>query len=241
MDMETKTIGVAFADEMEYAPFLAYAQQHGCRTTEKRGNAGLVMALEGNGRRLEIHAVQCGIGKVNAASAVSFLIADDGARMIFNAGLSGAVSGFHRGDLVAGASYVECDFDLSAVGLPAGQKPGQDWVYHADPALLRLALAYGGVQPGALGTGDFFLTDAAIKQQYIERFGITAFDMETAAIASVCHKSKIPFLCLRKISDDADDAATEHYREMNKRAEDTLTNVLQELFHRILKTDGFWG
>lgn len=239
--MKTKIIGAAFADEMEYAPFLAYAQRQGCRQVKKRGNAGIVMALEGDGRRLEIHAVQCGIGKVNAASAVSFLIADDGAQMICNAGLSGAISGFRRGDLVAGASYVECDFDLSAIGVPAGQKPGQDWVYHADPVLLRMALAHNGVQPGALGTGDFFLTDAAIKQQYLERFDISAFDMETAAIASVCHKSQIPFLCLRKISDDADDAATEQYREMNEQAEDTLTNVLQDLFHRILETDEFWN
>lgn len=239
--MQTIIIGAAFADEMEYAPFLAYAEQHGCMAVQKRGNAGLAMALEQKGRRLEIHAVQCGIGKVNAASAVSFLIAEDGAQMICNAGLSGAVSGFQRGDLVAGASYVECDFDLSAIGVPSGQKPGQAWVYHPDPTLLRLALAHGGVKSGSLGTGDFFLTDPAIKKQYINRFGIAAFDMETAAVASVCHKSEVPFICLRKISDDADDAATAQYREMNNRAEDTLTNVLQGLFRRILEEDALWA
>lgn len=65
--------------------------------------------------------------------------------------------------------------------------------------------------------------------------------METAAIASVCHKCGIPFICLRKISDDADDSATEQYREMNERAEDTLTNVLQDLFHRILTEDALWN
>jgi adenosylhomocysteine nucleosidase len=239
-DVKKKILGVAFADEMEYAPFLAYAQQHAFRPEEKRGNTGLVMTLAEGERQLEIHALQCGIGKVNAASAVSFLIADDGAQMIFNAGLSGAVSGLRRGDLVAGASYVECDFDLSAIGIPAGQKPGQDWVYQADETLLRLALAHGGLQEGKLGTGDFFLTNAALKKEYIERFGITAFDMETAAIASVCHKCSIPFLCLRQISDDADDTATEQYREMNERAEDTLTNVLQDLFRRILEEDALW-
>lgn len=238
--MKRKILGAAFADEMEYAPFLAYARRQHCVETEKRRNAGLVMALSKNDRQLEIHAVQCGIGKVNAASAVSFLIAEDGAQLICNAGLSGAVSGFRRGDLVAGESYVECDFDLSAIGVPAGQKPGQDWVYHADPELLRLALAHAGLRRGRLGTGDFFLISAATKKKYHEQFGITAFDMETAAVASVCHKSGIPFLCLRKISDDADDAAIAQYREMNERAEDTLTNVLQGLFQRILEDDLFW-
>ena len=85
------------------------------------------MELQEGDRQLEIHAVQCGSGKVNAASAVSFLIADNGAQMVCNAGLSGAVSGLRRGDLVAGATYVECDFDLSAIGIPAGQKPGHPW------------------------------------------------------------------------------------------------------------------
>lgn len=242
MDQTVKTIcvGAVFADEMEYAPFLAYAQQLGCRTVEKRGNAALVTQLSRGERRLEIHAVQCGIGKVNAASAASFLIADDGAQMIVNAGLSGAVTGFRRGDLVAGATYVECDFDLSAIGLPAGQKPGQDWVYHADETLLRFALTHEGMKEGRLGSGDFFLTDQATKQLYQERFHINAFDMETAAIASVCHKSGVPCLCLRKISDDADDAAMEQYREMNNRAEDTLTNVLDDVFHRVLEEDSLW-
>ena len=65
---------------MEYAPFLTYAQQQGFQAEEKRGNAGLVMELQEGDRQLEIHAVQCGIGKVNAASAVSFLIADNARR-----------------------------------------------------------------------------------------------------------------------------------------------------------------
>lgn len=238
--VETICIGAVFADEMEYAPFLAYAQQLGCRTMDKRGNTALVTQLSQGERRLEIHAVQCGIGKVNAASAASFLIADDGAQMIVNAGLSGAVAGFRRGDLVAGTTHVECDFDLSAIGLPAGQKPGQEWLYHADETLLRFALAHEGIKEGQLGTGDFFLTDPATKQLYRERFHINAFDMETAAIASVCYKSGVPFLCLRKISDDADDAAVEQYREMNDRAEDTLTNVLDGVFYRILAEDSLW-
>lgn len=105
-NVKKKILGLAFADEMEYAPFLAYAQQQGFQAEEKRGNTGLVMTLQEGDRQLEIHAVQCGIGKVNAASAVSFLIADNGAQMVCNAGLSGAVFGLRRGDLVAGTTYV---------------------------------------------------------------------------------------------------------------------------------------
>ena len=70
-NVKKKILGIAFADEMEYAPFLTYAQQQGFQAEEKRGNAGLVMELQEGDRQLEIHAVQCGIGKVHPASAVS--------------------------------------------------------------------------------------------------------------------------------------------------------------------------
>ena len=40
-NVKKKILGIAFADEMEYAPFLTYAQQQGFQAEEKRGNAGL--------------------------------------------------------------------------------------------------------------------------------------------------------------------------------------------------------
>lgn len=45
-NVKKKILGIAFADEMEYAPFLTYAHQQGFQAEEKRGNAGLVMELK---------------------------------------------------------------------------------------------------------------------------------------------------------------------------------------------------
>ena len=64
--------------------------------------------------------------------------------------------------------------------------------------------------------------------------------MESAAIASVCDKCDVPFLSVRKISDDADDAAAETYREMNKRQEACLTQVLAEIIDSLLDFDNIW-
>lgn len=71
-NVKKKILGIAFADEMEYAPFLTYAQQQGFQAEEKRGNAGLVMELQEGDRQLEIHAVQCGIGKVTQRAPFPF-------------------------------------------------------------------------------------------------------------------------------------------------------------------------
>ena len=236
-----KTVGILFADTMEYGPFLEWAKTKDCKEETRRGNDSCVLRLEENGRVLDIIGVRCGIGKVNAASATSFLIADDKADLILNAGLSGAVQKLRREDMIAVESYVECDYDLTAIGKPLGVKAdGQKYIYTADEKLMSYALESEGIIKAKAGTGDIFLTDKVKKELYRDTFGIESFDMETAAIAGVCDKSGVPMLSLRKISDDADDASVEDYREMNNRQESCLTELLVNIFRRILADDSQW-
>ena len=49
--------------------------------------------------------------------------------------------------------------------------------------------------------------------------------METAAIASVCDMTGIPYLSLRRVSDDAGDDAYANYNEMNTFEGQTLSQV----------------
>ena len=236
-----KTIGILFADTMEYGPFLQWAKTVDAKEEARRGNDSCVVRLEENGRVLDIIGVRCGIGKVNAASATSFLISDDKVDLILNAGLSGAVQKLRREDLIAVESYVECDYDLTAIGKPLGVKAdGQKYIYTADEKLMSYALMRDGIIKAKAGTGDIFLTDKVRKELYRDTFGIESFDMETAAIAGVCDKSGVPMLSLRKISDDSYDASVEDYREMNNRQEACLTELLVNIFGRILADDSQW-
>lgn len=236
-----KTIGIVFADTMEYSPFLCFAKEKGGTESIRRGNDSVSFTLEKSARSIEIIGVKCGIGKVNAASATAFLISEDSADFILNAGLSGAVQRLRREDIVAAESYVECDYDLTAIGYALGEKPdGQRYLYSADETLLSIALRNPTVKKAKTGTGDVFLTDKAKKELFKDTFGIEAFDMETAAIASVCDKCGIPMLSLRKISDDADDCSTDDYREMNERQELCLTELLGEICEGILLEDSLW-
>ena len=236
-----KNIGMVFADSMEYSPFLAYATEKGGEEFTLRGNDAVTFTLDKGERKLVITGVKCGIGKVNAASATSFLISDRSAEIILNAGLSGAVSGLKREDMVAAETYVECDYDLTAIGYGLGVKPdGQEYILKSDERLLSYALQSKGIIKTKTGTGDIFLTDAVRKKLYLDTFGIGAFDMETAAIASVCEKCGVPMLSVRKISDDADDCSVEDYREMNDRQESCLTELLESIVMRLLDDDTQW-
>ncbi len=230
-----KTVGILFADTMEYGPFLQWAKENAHMEKIRRGNESCSVTLTKGDNSLEIIGVRCGIGKTNAASATAFLISDDKADYILNAGLSGAVQRLKREDMVAAESFVECDFDMTAIGRPLGVKPdGQEYIYYSDEKLLSYAMMSKGIIKAKTGTGDLFLTDSVRKNLYKETFGIDAFDMETAAIATVCHKCGVPMLSLRKISDDADDCSVEDYREMNERQESCLTELLVNIFTRIL-------
>lgn len=231
-----KTAGLIFADEMEYAPFLSWAKENGATEEKRHGNDSVITYLKNGENTLKLIAVKCGIGKVNAASATAYLIGEDKADYILNAGLSGAVSRLKREDMIAATSHIECDFDLTAIGYGPGVKAdGQRYLYSADETLLSLALQSEGIIAAPTGTGDIFLTDKEKKDFYKNTFGIEAFDMETAAIASVCDKAEIPMLSLRKISDDADDSSVEDYREMNNRKESCLTELLVNILTRLLQ------
>ena len=226
-------IGILFADCMEYLPFLNIAKEHGGSQLLRRGNRSISFSLPTKTGRVVVVGVECGTGKVCAASAAAFLIADDRVDYLFNAGLSGAISGVRRGDFVLGSSFVECDFDMTVLGYKLGEKPGgMPYIYDADPALLSLAKA-DDVTVGRLGTGDLFLSDPVRKELFSRTFGLTAFDMESAAIAGVCNRCGVPFLSLRQISDDADDASGASYREMNERADDELVRRLLEIAQKL--------
>ncbi len=230
-----KTVGLIFADEMEYAPFLSWAKDNGAKEEKRHGNDSVVTSIKKGGNELSLVAVKCGIGKVNAASATAYLIGEDKADYILNAGLSGAVSRLKREDMIAAKSHIECDFDLTAIGYAPGVKAdGQRYFYEADEKLLSYALKSEGITAAATGTGDIFLADKDKKEFYKNTFRIEAFDMETAAIASVCDKAQIPMLSLRKISDDADDASVDDYREMNNRQESCLTELLVNILDRLI-------
>ena len=232
-----KTVGIIFADSMEYLPFQKSAAEKGAKEGTLRGLNSTSYTVKSDNNELDIVAVECGIGKVNAAFAAAVLITECKADIILNAGLSGAISKVKREDIVVGTSYMQCDLDLTAIGYKLAEKPdGEEYIHPADETLLELTKQIGSFHYGKLGTGDIFLTDKGKKELYKELFSLSAFDMETGAIASVCRKCSVPFLSVRKISDDADDASGEDYREMNDRAEACLTEILEKLTEKICET-----
>ena len=108
------------------------------------------------------------------------------------------------GDTVLGAQTAYHDVWCGEGNLP-GQVQGLPQRFDADPALLQKALALPAAQPvhsGLICTGDWFVTTAQEDEKILKTYPeALACDMESAAIAQVCHHYGVPFLSFRIISD----------------------------------------
>lgn len=231
MNDSLKRIGIIFADETEFLPFKEnMKKKYELSETKKRGREAFVIFVPKGEKTIELHCVQSGIGKVNAASAASFLIADDNVDLMFNLGFAGAVHSLSRGMTVVGSSYCEADFDLTPLGYLPGQKSrNSDRIIKADEELVQLVCRIPYVIPARIGTGDFFLNSTSIKNKIYDEFKIECFDMEGAAIAAVCCDQAVPFAAIRKISDDADDNAGENYKDMANSFDVSLSETMKEI------------
>lgn len=228
-------IGLIFADDTEYVPFVKRMDKYEVRNEKKRNNEGCVITVLKGNRTIEIHAVQSGIGKAKAAAAAAFLIADDKIDFIINLGFSGAVSGLRRGMIACGVSYCEVDFDLSPLGYPVGQKDrAVPAIIPADEKLVDLVCRLDYIVKAKMGTGDFFLDNAQRKQEILDTFGINSFDMESGAIADVCRNQGVPFVSVRKISDDADDSATSAYCNMAYSDDASLNATMCDFIEKVI-------
>ncbi len=225
-----KNIGIIIADDNEFVPFLAFGEKNGGHKFLRHQRPGIEFIYKG----CKIIIFYCGIGKVNAACAAAHMISENDFSLVLNAGLSGCVGELCRGDIVAGESYIEADFDITAAGKKHGEKTNQDYIYFADSSILEIALGFENVKKGKLGSGDLFLSDGNLKEFYRGELGIDAFDMESAAIASVCHFSNIKFLSLRKLADGADSGSIMEYREMDEKQEADLCVLLFRIIDKYI-------
>ena len=82
-----------------------------------------------------------------------------------------------------------------------GQVQGLPARYKADPHLLEVAKSVGA-KPGLIVTGDWFVDSKEKMREIVGHFPeAKAVDMESCAIAQVCHIYHVPFISFRVISD----------------------------------------
>ena len=156
----------------------------------------------------DVILTKSGIGKVCAAARALDLISQFRPDCIINTGLAGGIDiRTEVCDVVVGKEMVYHDVWCGEGCLP-GQIDGYPLIFGSDEEMISKVLTEadtlktGRIYSGMICSGDRFITEGKELQKIKENFpGGIAVDMESAAIAHICHMKKVPFLSLRIISD----------------------------------------
>jgi adenosylhomocysteine nucleosidase len=151
-----------------------------------------------------VPVLYCGVGKVNAAIALTKELAryaHQGQEMplVVNFGSAGSRS-FASGALVACQEFVQRDMDVSGLGFELGVTP-----YDEAPASLLFDPVFTQLPSAVCGSGDSFaMVDIDVDCAVI--------DMEAYALAKVCWHENARFACAKYVTDGADHAAADDWQ-----------------------------
>jgi adenosylhomocysteine nucleosidase len=168
--------------------------------TEDLNQALFVFALEieAAGEFNDVNKIITGSGKVNAAFELTKAIYQLRPKLIVNLGSAGS-NRFKKGEVVCCTRFIQRDMDATGLGFKLYETPFAG----IDP-LISHGIQIEDLPVGICGTGDSFETDHRCTDYDV-------IDMEAYALAYIAMKEKIPFLCLKYISDGADGAAAEDW------------------------------
>ena len=229
-----RKIGILCAGDEELAPFRPLIE--GCSTRHR----SMLTIYEGCISGVPVAALYSGACKVNAAVAAQILIDSCQADAIINAGTAGGIDeNISLFDTVVSTevAYHDVAQDILTEFHP--------WLksiwFPADPFLLSLAQRavqdlHHPVRFGRTVTGEAFL--AGPKTESVRSmFHPLCADMESAAVAHVCHVNSIPFLSIRTITDSADHSAAVCFEANCRRASEISAQVAAALLRHLPAAD----
>lgn len=149
----------------------------------------------------EVAVMQCGIGKVNAALGARALIEQFHPSLVINSGVAGG-TGSDAGILdIVVASQIAYHDVWCGPGTEWGEAAGCPRFFGCGVDAEAFA-AEIGAKCGLIASGDIFVSRAEDVERILALYPqAKAVDMESGAIAQVCHLKGVPMVSLRVVSD----------------------------------------
>ena len=182
-------------------------------------NILITMALESEcrGRFTKENIIYTGVGKVNAAYHLTKSLSNNNPKIVINLGSAGS-SIFKRGEIVNCTKFVQRDMDVQPLGFPKWVTPFDE----NNDATLSYGMRISNLEEGICGTGDSF--DVSFNEP---KYNLV--DMEAYALAKICQKENIKFVCLKYITDGADKDAAHDWTQSLENASSGLFREYEKL------------
>lgn len=158
-----------------------------------------------------VEVLMTGVGKANAAGAVSRALNPLRHGAVLSVGIAGAYAALPIGSVVLGTTSAYADegvqgpdafTDIATLGFPPADLPGVGFPAH--PALLQ-ALRHLPDAQGAIATVSSCSGTNALARDRAARTSALAESMEGAAVAHAAHRLGVPAAELRVISNNVGD------------------------------------
>lgn len=158
-----------------------------------------------------------GIGKVNASIATKELI-EAGADAILIGGVCAtlAIEDLLQTFLLTSAmqhdyGVLTSEIETYRPGSVPGEAREKIW-YEADLQLKAVGIQHAD-RLGSIATGDQFMSSVKRVEHLHNKMKANVLDMETAAVAQVCHTYSIPWIGLKTTTDRASNGSAEEFWE----------------------------
>lgn len=185
----------------------------------------------------DVYIIHSGAGQLAAAAATQLLISVYEVEMVLNFGV---VGGLTPEMALAKSCVVErvvhYEYDTTAIdNCKVGQYIGvfEDEFIPCTPWLVDKACkAYPELKRVTCASGDKFVDGKEKKEQLHQQFDSDICEMEAAAIALTCHRSQVPFLLIKTVSDAITGGAEDFVANVNATAKiclDVMKQVIGEL------------
>lgn len=150
----------------------------------------------------EVVAMECGIGKVNAAMGTYTLLSGFDLDLVLSTGVAGGADPDVNVMDVVVADRIAYHDVWCGPGTTPGQAAGMPEFFSSCKMLSILLPESDSVKHGLLCSGDVFIDSIEQVREIKRKFpDALAVDMESAAIAHVCYKKGVDYFCMRIISD----------------------------------------
>ena len=189
----------------------------------------------GSLRDRKIVLAESGIGKVNASMLATIMIIKFNVKAVCFSGVAGALDKRLKvGDVVIGEKMMQHDMDVTEFGLKKGEIPRMDTSeFLSNRRLMEIVkehkLPNNQTYIGTIISGDQFVSSKDLKESLAKDFNAMCVDMESAAVAQVCHRLDKKCLIIRSISDSVTNDSTMEYSKFTKLAADNAKELVCHL------------